>query len=98
MWVMVREKNILDRSNNDSDLLKWIEIIFKQACMLPGTLTDFLKLAFKLVNRYLDKTGKAGFLPATFNRLVEQHQKVGAVIAQKILEHSKDSESLARKI
>jgi len=24
MWVIVREKNILDRSNNDTDMLKWI--------------------------------------------------------------------------
>ena len=90
MWVMVREKNILDRSNNDPDLLKWIDIIFKQACMLPGTLPDFLKLAFKLVNRYLDKVAKAEFSPAAFNRLVEQQQKVGEIVAQKILENTKE--------
>ena len=58
MWIMVREKNILDRSNNDTDMLKWVEIIFKQACILPGTISDFLKLTFKLVNRYLDKITK----------------------------------------
>nr|BAJ98362.1 predicted protein [Hordeum vulgare subsp. vulgare] len=84
MWVMVREKNILDRSNNDHDLLKWVDIIFKQACMLPGTLTDFLKLTFKVVNRYLDKTAKADFLPAAFNRLVDQREKVSSMVAQKV--------------
>jgi hypothetical protein len=53
--------------------------------MLPGTLPDFLKLAFKLVNRYLERAGKADFQPATFNRLVEQREKVGALVAQKVL-------------
>lgn len=38
MWVMVREKNILDRSSGDSDMLKWVDIIFKSACMLSGTV------------------------------------------------------------
>lgn len=98
MWVMVREKNILDRSNNDPDLLKWIDIIFKQACMLPGTLTDFLKLTFKLVNRYLEKTAKADFQPTAFNRLVDQHEKVGPMVAQKVLENAKDAVGLAGSI
>lgn len=39
MWINVRMKNISDRSNNDTDMLKWIDIIFKSACMLPGTLS-----------------------------------------------------------
>ena len=85
MWVMVREKNILDRSASDTDLLKWVDIIFKQACILPGTLTDFLKLTFKMVNRYLDKVGKTEFQPASFNRLVEQHEKIGTILGQKIV-------------
>lgn len=80
MWVMVREKNILDRSAADNDVLKWVDIIFKQSCILPGTLTDFLKLTFKLVNRYLDKNAKAEFSPTAFNRLVEQHEKVGPLV------------------
>jgi ethanolamine transporter EutH len=81
---MVREKNILDRSSNDADVLKWIDIIFKQTCMLPGTFSDFLKLTFKFINRYLNKVGKSEFLPSAFNRLVEQHQKIGPIIYQKI--------------
>jgi len=45
--------------------------------MLPGTLTDFLKLTFKLINRYLSKVIKADFSVANFNRLVEQRFKLG---------------------
>ncbi len=84
MWVMVREKNILDRSAADGDLVKWVDIIFKQACILPGTLTDFLKLTFKLVNRYLDKTVKSDFSPTLFNRIVDQYEKVGPLVREKI--------------
>lgn len=66
--------------------------------MLPGTLPDFFKLAFKLVNRYLDKVAKAEFSPAAFNRLVEQHQKVGEIVAQKIVENSKDGFEFSQKV
>lgn len=70
MWVTVREKNILDRSSNDTDMLKWIDIIFKSNCMLPGTFTDFLKLTFKLINRHLNKATQNDFLSSSFNKLV----------------------------
>ena len=53
MWVQVREKNIGDRSATDNDMHKWIDIIFKSQCILPGTVGDFTKLTFKIVNRYL---------------------------------------------
>lgn len=66
--------------------------------MLPGTLPDFLKLAFKLVNRYLDKVAKADFSPAAFNRLVEQQQKVGEIVAQKIVENTKDGLEFSKKV
>lgn len=66
--------------------------------MLPGTLPDFLKLAFKLINRYLDKVAKAEFSPAAFNRLVEQHQKVGDIVAQKIVENTKDGLEFSQKV
>lgn len=45
--------------------------------MLPGTLTDFLKLTFKLINRYLSRISKSDFLASNLNRLVEQQQKLG---------------------
>jgi len=73
MWATVREKNILDRSATDSDMLKWADIIFKSNCMLPGTFPDFLKLAFKVINRHLAKSGQNDFLTSTFNKIVEQH-------------------------
>lgn len=72
MWMHVRAKNISDRSINDSDMLKWIDIIFKSACMLPGTISQFTKLTFKIINRYLTKTIYQDFLESSFNRLVEQ--------------------------
>lgn len=52
--------------------------------MLPGTLTDFLKLSFKLINRYLSKIVKSDFVPTVFNRIVEQHIKVGKLISSKV--------------
>lgn len=66
--------------------------------MLPGTFPDFLKLSFKLVNRYLDKVAKAEFSPAAFNRLVEQQQKVGEIVAQKIVENTKDGLEFSKKV
>jgi len=71
----------MDRSNNDSDISKWIDIIFKNSCMLPGTLTDFLKLTFKLINRYLSKVNNADFSPSAFNRLIEQKSDIGRQVA-----------------
>jgi hypothetical protein len=85
MWMHVRVKNIGDRSNNDTDMLKWVDIIFKSACMLPGTLSEFTKLAFKIVHRYLTKAVTQEFLASSFNRLVEQQDSVGAALKEKIL-------------
>ncbi len=66
-------------------MLKWIDIVFKSNCMLPGTLSDFAKLSLKIINRYLSKLSNGDFVPASFNRLIEQNQKVGELVAQKIL-------------
>ena len=98
MWVTVREKNILDRSGSDSDMFKWVDIIFKPNCLLPGTLPDFLRLTFKLITRHLTKTLSVNFESSIFNRLVEQHQRLGEVIAQKIIDHVPESEELAKKV
>ena len=77
MWMQVREKNICDRANNDTDMIKWIDIVFKSACMLPGTLPEFTKLTFKIINRYLGKVASQDFVASSFVKLVEQSQNVG---------------------
>lgn len=88
----------MDRSNNDSDISKWIDIIFKNSCMLPGTLTDFLKLTFKLINRYLSKVNNADFSPSAFNRLIEQKSDIGRQVAQRIVENLANNEQFAEKV
>lgn len=72
-------------------MLKWIDIIFKSACMLPGTLSDFTRLAFKIINRYLGKVGSNDFLPSTFSKLVDQSKSVGLALREKINENSPES-------
>ena len=48
--------------------------------MLPGTLSEFTRLAFKLVNRYLNKMVAGDFLPSTFSKIVEQSRTVGEAL------------------
>lgn len=91
MWMQVREKNISDRSSNDTDMIKWIDIIFKSACMLPGTLSEFTRLVFKIINRYLGKVVAGDFLPSSFSKLVDQSKSVGSSLRDKINENSPDS-------
>lgn len=43
-WADIRAKNIMDRSEKDSDLIKWIDIIFKSNCMLEGVKTNMVRL------------------------------------------------------
>ena len=52
--------------------------------MLPGTLAEFTRLVFKLVNRYLTKMLAADFLPSTFAKVVEQSRTVGEALREKI--------------
>lgn len=94
MWMQVREKNISDRSINDSDMLKWIDIIFKSSCMLPGTLPEFTRIVFKIVNRYLLKLLSADFLASSFIKLVEQSKLVGAALKEKIIESNASAVTL----
>ena len=66
-------------------MLKWVDIIFKSQCMLPGTLSEFTKLIFKIVNRYLGRVVGQEFVASSFNRLIEQHLTVGTAVKEKIL-------------
>jgi hypothetical protein len=98
MWVHVREKNISDRSTNDTDMLKWVDIVFKNACLLPGTLPDFTRLMLKIVNRYLAKAVSQEFLASSFNKLVEQSKSLGPVLREKIVAANPRAKSVGVKV
>jgi hypothetical protein len=49
--------------------------------MLPGTLSDFTRLVFRIVNRYLSKMVTSDFLPSTFTKIIEQSKTVGQALS-----------------